>query len=327
MSNNRYPVVFWAGTQAEYNALTTKSNNTIYFLLDINAMYRGSQRFGGDVTVAEARQIASAVVNSGGFIASGAQINTSVGGYLLTFTSGGMAVSGGGAAVTLSGGAIFASADNGDDGANVGTVLSMTSNGGVVVSAYDYENPDVPNCYVEFSTAGIVVSGANGERVVMSGGTVDARVDDGEDHQGRVNITNGGVSINASDVTNDTDVLVVPGQVAVSGGNDVDFTVNGRPVFLVPAIDSETTCASIGALAGGTAYIYTQPLTSLTVASVASSMQEAWLEFTVASGGSVSINASGYKYLGGRPSAFEGGSSYAVGFRWGRQAVCVPLEG
>ena len=95
---------------------------------------------------------------------------------------------------------------------------------------------------------------------------------------------------------------------------------------LVTSTDSETTSASIDELAGGTARIYTQPLTSLTVASVASSMQEAWLEFTVASGGSVSINDSGYKYLGGRPSAFEGGSSYAVGFRWGRQAVCVPLE-
>ena len=70
MSNNRYPVVFWAGTQAEYNALTTKSNNTIYFLTDINAMYRGSQRFGGDVTVEEARRIAEAVLTSGGYITS-----------------------------------------------------------------------------------------------------------------------------------------------------------------------------------------------------------------------------------------------------------------
>ena len=67
-------------------------------------------------------------------------------------------------------------------------------------------------------------------------------------------------------------------------------------------------------------------MTSLSVASVESSMQEAWIEFTVASGGSVSINDSGYKYLGGRPSAFEGGSSYSLGFRWGSQAVCAPLE-
>ena len=62
MSNNRYPVVFWAGTQAEYNALSSKSNNTIYFITDTNALYRGSQSFGGGDSAPE-------VVSSGGSVA------------------------------------------------------------------------------------------------------------------------------------------------------------------------------------------------------------------------------------------------------------------
>ena len=264
---------------------------------------------GGYVDSSGARTIAenAAASAASGAIVSGAEFATSVGDYRLTYGSGGFLVSGGGVAFQVSSGAVTALASSYDEVGEVSHFMSFSLTSGALIA-----------------------SGASGERVVMSGGTVDARVDDGEDHQGHVNITNGGVSINASDATNDANVLVAPGQVAVNGNDDfggIDFTVNGHPIMLDAAIDGETTSATIGVLSGGTSYIYTQPLTSLSVASVASSMQEAWLEFTVASGGSVSINASGYKYLGGRPSAFEGGSSYAVGFRWGRQAVCVPLEG
>ncbi|MBP5532081.1 MAG: hypothetical protein J6Y54_08670, partial [Lentisphaeria bacterium] len=69
----------------------------------------------------------------------------------------------------------------------------------------------------------------------------------------------------------------------------------------------------------------TQPITSLSVASIESSMRESWLLFTVASGGSVSINDSGFRWWGGRPSAYEGGSSYSIGV-WNGMMVCGELE-
>ena len=167
------------------------------------------------------------------------------------------------------------------------------------------------------SSDGIAATGAFGESVALSGGGVQIN---GADSAIQISASNE-VEINAGDAVR----MNAP---AVDIFCDL-MSLNSRPVAteLMTATDSEMTSASFDVLSGGTSYIYTQPLTSLSVASVASSMQEAWLEFTVASGGSVSINDSGFKWLNSRPSAFEGGSSYAVGFRWGRQAVAVPLEG
>ena len=189
-----------------------------------------------------------------------------------------------------------------------GYTVALTSGGGLVVSG--------GGVALQVSSGGIVASGASGESVVLSGGNAN--------------------------LTTDLGGVVVSGENVVISGAGGDLTVNGmtnlwmngeaicvneRPVLteLVTATDSETTSASIDVLAGGTSYIFTQPLTSLSVASIASSMQESWLEFTVASGGSVSINDSGYRWLGGRPSAFEGGSSYAVGVMGG-MIVCNVLE-
>jgi len=192
--------------------------------------------------------------------------------------------------------------------------VALTSGGGLVVSCSG-------GATVRVSSGAVVASGTSGERMVLSGGTAKLAATAEDQSEQRVVVDSLGVEVSADGA--DARIAFI-GDAATTG----NVTVNSRPVLtaLVTVIDSETTSASIAELAGGTAYIFTQPLDSLSVASVESSTQEAWLEFTVASGGSVSIDDSGYKYLGGRPSAFEGGSSYSVGFRWGRQAVCNPVE-
>ena len=218
------------------------------------------------------------------------------GGYVTS--SGAAAIASGAAASAFSGALV--------SGAEIvtsvgGYTVALTGGGGLAVSG---------------GGAQFLVSGG---RCLMSAGDAQIGVDryGGTTINGNspINITaniGAGVNISAYDINLDPE------------GN---VFVNSRPVALelVTSTDSESVSASIDVLAGGTSYIYTQPLASLAVASVASSMQEAWIEFTVASGGSVSINDSGYRWLGGRPSAFEGGSSYAVGFM-GDMAVCNTLE-
>ena len=110
-------------------------------------------------------------------------------------------------------------------------------------------------------------------------------------------------------------------------GDRVGQRVIGNKVAteLVTSVNSTTTNVSIGLLQGGTRYVYTQPLANLDVYYVENSVQESWLEFTLVSGGSVNINDSGFKWFGGRPSAYEGGSSYAIGFMGG-MIVAGPLE-
>ena len=182
--------------------------------------------------------------------------------------------------------------------------LTYTSSGGLMVSGGGVQ--------LQVSSGGIVASGASGESMVLSGGAISAKVDI-DDHQAHVTITDEGVSINTSDPTNDIDVSVAPGQIVVGGENDVDVIVNSRPVALqlATSTNSETTSASIDALAGGTAYIYTQPLTALTVASVTSDC-DATIKFTAGSGLS-GIGLPSSCYFAGE-SAFTSGSHYFAAF-------------
>jgi hypothetical protein len=209
----------------------------------------------------------SAYVHQSGAITSGAEFVTRIGGYTLSCTSGGFAVSGGGV-------------------------------------------------QFQVSSGGIVASGASGASVVLSGGTAKLMNEYDGIHQ-FIAVHSAGIDISASDPLRNINLNCHPGSVCV----------NSRPVLteLVASTDSEATSASIAVLSGGTAYTFTQPLTSLSVASMESSMKETWLRFTVASGGSVSINDSGFEWFGGRPSAYEGGSSYSIGV-WNGMMVCGELE-
>ena len=239
----------------------------------------------GYITSSAADELASSAASSAtsGVLFSGAEFVTSVGDYLLTYTSsGGLMVSGGGVQLQVSSGAVIASA-----------------------SSYDEESGTSRATAVQLTSVGIVASGVNANITASAS-------DDGGDQQAHVTITSGGVNINVSTPTNDANVAVEAGSVTVSGTNDVAVSVNSRPVAtqLVTSTDTTTTSASIAELAGGTAYVYTEPLTELTVESVVNTTVEDRLQFTLASGGSVGIPAS----CGLCPSGFvfEGGKSYLV---------------
>ena len=261
----------------------------------------------------------SAYVHQSGAITSGAEIDTTVGGYRLIYTrSGGLMVSGGGVALQVSSGGIIASADNGDV-SPTGAKMTMTSNGGIVVSAYDYENPDVPGCYAEFSTAGIIASGASGESVMLSSGAVKLHLEDSDGEHQSVTLDTNGVHINAAGA--DRRVLITQGgEYGVEVGYD-SVTVNSRPVLteLVTATDSETTSAYFDELAGGTSYIYTQPLTALAFGSITSHAR-AEFDFTAASGAQIGLpSGGGIKLIG--QSSLDSGAHYLVAVGGARVVV------
>ena len=135
-----------------------------------------------------------AVVSSGGYVTSaqaltsGAEFRTSVGDYLLTYTSsGGLMISGGGVALQVSSGAVA-----------------------VLASSYDEEVGSEHIMSFGLTSGAAVISG-NGE--------ISARVAADDDNQAHVTITSGGVNIGTSDPTNDIDVSVVPGSVGITGSS------------------------------------------------------------------------------------------------------------
>ena len=232
------------------------------------------------------------------------------GGYI---TSSGAAAVASGAARSAASGAIFSGSAF---DTVIGSARITATSGGVLVSA--------GGAVVNIASGAIVGSGASGESMVLSGGIVPLHVEDGDGEHQDVTLDTGGVHITAAGPCRE--VLITQGNDQIEIG-DSGVLVNSRPVLtdLVTSTDSETTSASFAVLEGGTSYKFTQPLTSLSVASVASSMRESWIEFTVASGGSVSINDSGLRWFGRRRSAYEGGSSYALGV-WNGLIVCNELE-
>ena len=265
----------------------------------------------------------SAYIHQSGAITSGAEIDTTVGEYRLTYTSsGGLMVSGGGVALQVSSGAIVASADSGNEDTPENVVLTVSSGG---ITADVFRNfVESLSGHVELTPDAVIASRASGESVVLSTGAVNLHLEDGDGEHQNVTLDTNGVSISAGGA--DRRVVISQGNAQIAVG-DYGVLVNSRPVLteLATNTDSATTSASIEVLSGGTSYIYTQPLTSLSVASMESSMKETWLRFTVASGGSVSINDSGFVWFGGRPSAYEGGSSYSIGV-WNGMIVCGELE-
>lgn len=183
------------------------------------------------------------------------------------------------------------------DGVTKAVDAAVTS-GGFLTSGAAFTTTVGPYTVALTSGGGLRVTGSNGESMVISGGTATLAGGD------EANVTAAShVGIYAS-----TEVAISADTVPLSG----HVTVNGAPAAtrLVTSTDTVTTSAAIPVLSGGTAYIYTQPLTSLTVASVANTTAEDRLRFTLASGGSVTIPAS----CGVCPSGFtfEGGKSYLV---------------
>lgn len=137
-------------------------------------------------------------------------------------------------------------------------------------------------------------------------------------------VTESGASVVASGVAAE----VVSG--AIVNSNLVDSgaalaiaqtVVQASGGMLVRVVDNSTTSALIAVLSGGTSYIYTQPLTALTVESVAAVPMADYIRFTLAAGASVSIPNSVLQL--NSAITFEEGSTYLLGFQdgvmtWGR---------
>lgn len=306
----------------------------------------GAMASGGYVTSSGARIVAAAAASSAtsGAVFSGAEIDTIVGDYRLTYTSsGGLMVSGGGVQLQVSSGGIVASADNGDYGANIGTVLSMTSNGGVTVSAYNVAAGGGKEYSATITADGITASGVRGESVVMAGGTITALASGYDEGEGApfmsfsltsdaliasgasgesVVMSGGGIAVGAGTVAvgisgDNIEISGARGDVTIGGFANINaegnVSLNSRPVLtqLVTSTDTTTTSASFAELAGGTAYIYTQPLTALTVASVEADC-DATIKFTAGAGLS-GIGLPSSCYFTGE-SAFTSGSHYFAAF-------------
>lgn len=215
-----------------------------------------------------------------GALLSNAEIDTTVGGYRLTYTSsGGLIVSGGG-------------------------VQLQVSSGGIVASMNQSVDEDVHWVQLAVSSGAITASNAVGGQLTFSEGGIMVETTDGLN----------GASVSIED---DSATLVCydgVGNWANAKVTPTGVTVNSRPVLteLVTSTDTTTTSAMISVLSGGTSYIYTQPLTSLDVASVTNTTLEDRLQFTLASNasGTPSFPAS----CGICPSGFtfEGGKSYLV---------------
>lgn len=90
---------------------------------------------------------------------------------------------------------------------------------------------------------------------------------------------------------------------------------------LVRVLDELSTSVTIPILSGGTSFIYTQPLTVLSITSVLSVPCADFIRFTAASGGVVDIPGS--VAVINNSTAFTGGATYLLGFQdgvmtWGK---------
>lgn len=93
--------------------------------------------------------------------------------------------------------------------------------------------------------------------------------------------------------------------------------IKGEPgAYIQPTniTDTTSTTATIASLAENVRYVYTQPLTSLTISAVPDSAQETEIQFTAGTGITVSLPADvGMMPLGG--ATFVEGASYIINFR------------
>jgi len=184
---------------------------------------------------------------------------------------------------------------------------------GAIVSGAAFTTTVGPYTVALTSGGGLRVTGSNGESMVISGGTATLAGGD------EANVT----AASHVGICAPTEVAISAGAVPLSG----HVTVNGAPAAtrIVTSTDTVTTSAAIPVLSGGVAYIYTQPLTSLSVANVANAPAEDYIRFTLASGGSVSIPASVAVLNSGLE--FEGGKEYLIAFNGGMMVAAEVTPG
>ena len=177
-------------------------------------------------------------------------------------------------------------------------------------------------------SGGFMVSGG-GAMLQVSSGAVTVR----DEWGAAVAVSGGGVWVTGADsavqINAVNDVEISAGGTVHIGSFEIamscnSMTVNSRPVALglVTSTDSETTSATFEVLGGGTAYIYTQPLTALDIASVTSDC-DATIKFTAGAGLSqIVLPSSGY-YTG--ESAFTSGAHYFAAFN-GADVVVIEQQ-
>ncbi len=239
-------------------------------------------------TSSGARQIASAVVQSGGYVkrtealTSGAAIDTIIGGSArLTVASGGIIR----LAVGSMSGETF-----------VSSASLVVSSGAVVVDGQFRTGGGDADIGGDVTAINVSAYSVNANANVSAGGNVAA----GESVEAQVDVNAGG-NVNA-------------------GGS---MTAGGRPVLteLATSTDTTTTSASFPVLSGGTSYVYTQPLTNLDIASITSDCR-AEFDFTAASGAQIGLPSGGGVKLAGS-SSLDSGTHYWVAVN-GARVVVVP---
>jgi hypothetical protein len=156
---------------------------------------------------------------------------------------------------------------------------------------------------VIFSNTAINTSDGSAQFVLSSGAIVGGNLTEDDNY---VHITDDGIDIHASaggSVTLTGTPLMLSGAI---------ITANGRSVLteMPTVIDSTNTSVTLPVASGGTSYIFTQPLTSLAITNVISSVNEDRFQFTLAAGGQVTVPLS----CGFAPPdfVFEAGKNYLM---------------
>jgi|GEM_PF-4523771 len=278
---------------------------------------------GGGVTPSEVLDI---VAQSGGYLSSS-------GGYIATASSGGTVAiqvfSGGGYTytalratrsatytVTDSGFTLLAGS-SGRDGWHTSAAF-QASDSAFIVNDVGNGNRALLTLSGLHRAALVESNGQSGRsaEVVASSNGAALYFDDGV-NTAFVSAHSGGITINYYDMN-----AMESQTLTLSSGGAY---LNGVPLGMATVSDTVTTSAAIPVLSGGTSYVYAQPLTSLSVASVANAPAEDYIRFTLASGGSVSIPASVAALNSGLE--FEGGKEYLVAFNGGMMVAAEVTPG
>jgi len=270
-----------------------------------------------DTSTVSAMIIAAGSATSGAII-SGKPFSTTVGDYSIAFTSnGGLVVSGDGlSAVFLSGGLITSA----DDGQNIRNARMALTSTGFVAQVADYVTGD-STWSIAVSGGAIIASGAGSETLIISGGAISVLTSDG----GSATIDNTGVSLEdgiGGSASVQAGYLVANG--ILINGSTAQYHSATIATELVTLIDSTATSAVFAVLSCGTNYIYTQPLTAVSVTSIADDMLGAAMRFTLGSGGTIDLPAA-YDVT---PTDFipEDGTTYRVAIYAGGIVIvpCTP---
>ncbi len=263
---------------------------------------------GGYITSNGASSITNSAISAGGFLASS-------GGWT-AITSSGASI----AAMTYSGGALNLTVSSSTRSA----IYTVTDSGYTLLAGSSGLNGWYTSAEFQASDSAFIVNDVgDGNRAMLTlSGLHRAALVESNGQSGRIAevvASSNGAALYFESGGLTATVMAFSGGVLVNVNDQGEGTnqallitpsgafVNNVPLVLVTST-SDDPSALIDVLSGGTSLVYTQPLTSLTVASVANTTAEDRLQFTLASGGSVTIPAS----CGVCPSGFtfEGGKSY-----------------